>query len=62
MNSDEMALLAEKIWIQYDGSDNKRAHAVDVQAIYEWLREGDGGAGQTVQELVEEWREYNGED
>lgn len=51
--------LAEEIYAITDGSDHRQRKAGQVQAIYEWLAEGDVTDTDTAESLSAEWDEYN---
>lgn len=53
--------VAALIYTAADGADHKAHRAATVQAIYEWLDNGDDGYGREIADLAAEWREYNAE-
>lgn len=51
--------VAALVYSAADGADHKARRAETVQAIYEWLADGDDGNGATIADLAAEWREYS---
>lgn len=57
--------IAEAIYNEISGADNKQEIADTVGEIYDWLANGDRPETYTLADVpafVEEWREYNGLD
>ena len=62
-STDQVLAIAQGIYSEVFGAlDDRRFEAAKVQEIYDWLQSGDGGEGRTVEDLAEEWREYDAED
>lgn len=49
--------LAERIYSEVDGADNRQHKADTVREIEDWLDNGDGEPA-TVEQLAEEWKQY----
>jgi hypothetical protein len=60
MEKKHLLELAEAIYSEVSGADNKTEHATTVGEIYDWLYEGDDDyATADLAYLVREWRAYN---
>jgi hypothetical protein len=63
VNEERIDQLASAIYSEvYGHLDDKRHRARLETEIRDWLTEGDGGVGRTVEDLAAEWREYNPDD
>lgn len=59
MDETRLTKLAHEIYTITDGADHRTHKADTVQAIYEWLAEGDVSDTDTADSLAGEWMEYN---
>lgn len=50
--------VAALIYTAADGADHRAHRAATVQAIYDWLDNGDDGYGREIADLAAEWTEY----
>ena len=63
MNEQELLKIAEAIYSEISGADNRQERAATVDEIYNWLYNGDNPnyTMSDVPALVAEWKEYGGE-
>ena len=63
MDEQRIEQLALAIYSEVCGHiDDKNHKALRVAEIRDWLTDGDGGEGRSLEDLVEEWREYTAEE
>ena len=63
MDEQRIEQLALAIYSEVCGHiDDKNHKALLVAEIRDWLADGDGGEGRSLEDLVEEWREYAAEE
>ena len=61
MNEERLFEIAYVIYDVVDGADHKQQKSATVQAIFEWLVNGDDVSHRTIDDLAAEWHEYNAE-
>lgn len=61
--NDNLLAIANAMYRELSGADNRQEKAELVDEIYNWLREGDAKnlTLADVPDLLNEWREYSGE-
>jgi len=61
--NDNLLAIANEMYRELSGADNRQEKAALVGEIFDWLREGDAKnlTLADVPDLLNEWREYSGE-